>query len=41
MSSGQKVRLIERIGQVSVAEVTAAAQKAAPDTVYFLKGAGA
>lgn len=33
--------LIERIGQVSVAEVTAAAQKAAPDTVYFLKGAGA
>ena len=32
--------LIERIGQVSMADVTAAAQKAVPDTVYFLKGAG-
>lgn len=33
--------LIERIGQVSVEDVTAAAQKAVPDTIYFLKGAGA
>lgn len=32
--------LIDRIGQVSRADVTAAAQKAVPDTVYFLKGAG-
>lgn len=33
--------LIGRIGQVSVEDVTAAARKAVPDTVYFLKGAGA
>lgn len=32
--------LIDRIGQVSVEDVTAAARKAVPDTVYFLKGAG-
>ncbi|MDO4174568.1 MAG: pitrilysin family protein [Eubacteriales bacterium] len=34
-------QLMERIEQVSVADVTAAARKAVPDTVYFLKGAGA
>ncbi|MDO5783742.1 MAG: pitrilysin family protein [Eubacteriales bacterium] len=33
--------LIARIGQVTVEDVTRAAQKAVPDTVYFLKGAGA
>lgn len=33
--------LIARIEQVSVDDVTKAAQKAVPDTVYFLKGAGA
>ncbi len=32
--------LIARIAQVTVEDVTRAAQKAVPDTVYFLKGAG-
>ncbi len=33
--------LIERIRRVTPDEVTAAARKAVPDTIYFLKGAGA
>ena len=34
-------QLIARIEAVTIEQVTAAANKAVPDTVYFLKGVGA